>query len=471
MGLLQNVCCFIRNRARMLRVSPQGNWNNSSTFCLAVCGVTAGLQCVWTAPFLLSQFGGVSFYLCYALALLLFGAPLMAAEIWLGRQARCNPVKAFILLPAQAGASRMWRLLGPLSLLISIMVLCYLTVLGGMVLAYSVESANGAFLGVDPDIAIGRLQSYLADPNFLVKWHSLFLFAAVAISAAGIKRGVGFCMRFFLPLAVFLLLIIIAHNVSAGAMRSTSQTIVNTGLVALSGEAVLAACGLALFSLSLGMGAIMACGAYMPLTLSVRKGVLGVIGLTLLFVFLTALAIYPIVTHANIEMAQGPALLFMSLPLALGSTIQGDYYGSLFFVVVTILALSSAVILLEPVTAWLVETFVLPRYMAASIAGLGVWLLGVIVSLSFNDWSTMGLLGRFTPFELLEISSTHLLLPAMIIFNSAFVAMLMKTPRFQQSFKRTPGILVAAWRLHLRYMSPVLIILVAWHALGDKMLS
>ncbi len=453
----------------MLRVSPQGNWNNSATFCLAICGLTVGLQCVWTAPFFLSQFGGLSFYLCYALALLIFGAPLLAAEIWLGRQARCNPVKAFILLPAQAGASRIWRLLGPLSLFISIVVLCYLTVLGGMVLAYSVESANGAFLSVDTEIAIGRLQAYLADPNFLVKWHSLFLLFAVLISAAGIKRGVGFCMRFFLPLAVFLLLVIIAHNISAGAMRTTTQAVLEAGLSPLPWEAVLAACGLALFSLSLGMGAIMACSAYMPLTLSVRKSVFGIIALTLVFVFLTALAIYPIVTHANIEMAQGPALLFMSLPLALGSTIQGDYYGSLFFVVVTILALSSAVILLEPVTAWLVETFVLPRYMSACIAGLGVWLMGVIVSLSFNDWSAMTLLGRYTPFELLEVGSTHLLLPVMIILNSAFFALLVRTPRFQPSFSGIPGSLMSMWRVYLRYVAPVLVVLIAWYTLGDKL--
>src|SRR5699024_1787076 len=169
------------------------------------------------------------------------------------------------------------------------------------------------------------------------------------------------------------------------------------------GQSVLMAMGQAFFSLSLGMGAIMAYGAYMPkhfkvkktgklIPISIASPVLIVAALDVLASMLLGVARFPVVCTNGLVAGEGPGLLFVTLPqacaampLEVGGVPVGLVFGALFFVFVLFAGLTSSSSIGEPAVAWLTEKG-LKRVVAASVVGVLAWVLGVFSLLSFNIW-------------------------------------------------------------------------------------
>ncbi len=442
-------------------------WQSGWTFCLALCGVTIGLQLIWTLPAVLIRQGGSGYLLVYVASLVLFAAPLLAAEIWLGREGRNNPVHAIKLLQIRSGLSRWWRVVGLLNVIVSILVLSYLVVIGSWALAFGLESANNSFILKDADFLVQHLRDFLEDGNQVVSWLSLFLLLTVLVSAFGVDRGVGFALRLLIPLAIIILLVLIARNVAVGAFDGAAVSSLLSTNTPLSWDGGWSAVTLAFFTISVGMGAAMSLAAYMPPSQRISTAVAGVVLITLFVAALACSAILPLLFHANVEIAEGAPLMFLNLPLAFGSSVHGDYYGALFFGLVTLFAFSSAIVLLEPIVSWLQRALIVPRYIAACAGGGLVWLVCVTVGLSFNEWSEIRLFGYFTPFRLLESLTAHLIVPIVAILNACLAASLLGSPSYASSGFAPLRLL---GRLHLAYLSPVLIAGVIWFSLNNKFL-
>ncbi len=444
-------------------------WNSSWTFCLAVAGLTVGLQLVWTLPAQLDRFGtGSGFVLVYLLALLVFAGPIMAGEIWLGRESRRNPMHAVKLLQVKTGISRWWRLLGPLSLLVSLLVLSYLCVFGGWAMAFGLAAQSEVFLQRDADYVVQHLDTFLKTTDVMVSWQSTFLLLATGVSAFGVIRGVGFALRLLMPLAVLLLVVLLAHNVSVGALTVDTLASLLQRDYHFSWDGAWSAIALAFFTASAGMGGIMACAAHMPEHQKIAPAVAGILLITLVCAALSSAAVLPLLWHSNVEVAAGAPLVFLNLPLAYGFTVYGDYYGSLFFLLVAIILLSSAIILLEPLVAWLSHSFIVPRYVAAFAAGGIVWLLSMVSALSFNEWSQLQLLQQFSPFRLLELLTAYGLIPLAVILNGFLVAALLNSPRYKRYSGFRLRRLLA--RAHLGYAAPLLIAATVWFAVQNRLL-
>lgn len=442
-------------------------WQSGWTFCLAICGVTIGLQLIWTLPAVLVHQGGGAYLMVYIAALVVFSVPLLAAEVWLGREGRNNPVHAVKLLQIRSGLSRWWRVVGLLNVIVSVLVLSYLVVIGSWALAFGLESANNAFILKDADFLVQHLRDFLEDGNQVVSWLSLFLLLTVLVSTFGVDRGVGFALRLLIPLAILILLVLIARNVAVGAFDGAAVRSVLTANTPLSWGGAWSAVTLAFFTIGVGMGAAMSLAAYMPPSQRISTAVSGVVLITLLVAALACLAILPLLFHANVEIAEGAPLMFLNLPLAFGSSVHGDYYGALFFGLVTLFAFSSAIVLLEPVVSWLQRALIVPRYIAAVAGGAIVWLMCVTVGLSFNEWSEIRLFGYFTPFRLLESLTAHIIVPFVAILNACLAATLLGSPSYA-SAGFTP--LRFLGRFHLTYLSPALIAGVIWFSLNNKFL-
>ncbi len=442
-------------------------WQSGWTFCLAICGVTIGLQLIWTLPAVLVRHGGSGYAIVYVASLLLFAVPLLAAEIWLGREGRSNPVHTVKLLQIRSGISRWWRLLGLLNIIVSILVLSYLAVIGSWALAFGLESANNSFILKDADFLVEHLRDFLEDGNQVVSWLSLFLLLATLVSALGVDRGLGFALRLIIPLAVLILLVLIARNVAVGAFDGNAIRSVFSSNTQLTLDGAWSAITLSFFTISVGMGAAMSMAAYMPPGQRISTAVGGVVVITLLVAGLVCLAVLPLLFHTNVEIAEGAPLMFLNLPLAFGSSVHGDYYGALFFGLVTLFAFSSALVLLEPIVAWLRRSLIVPRYIAAAAGGALVWLLCVTAGLSFNEWSEIKLFGYFTPFRLLESLTAHLIVPLVAIFNAYLAATLLGSPSYSKTGFSPTRFLS---RVHLAYVSPLVIAGVVWFSLNNKFL-
>ncbi|SVD72248.1 uncharacterized protein METZ01_LOCUS425102, partial [marine metagenome] len=218
---------------------------------------------------------------------------------------------------------------------------------------------------------------------------------------------------------------------------------------------ILAALGQAFFTLSLGMGAIMAYGAYMPIKQNIGSTALSVAFLDTLVAILAGIAIFPIVFANGLEPSTGPGLVFVTLPWAFVNMPLGVIFGKLFFVLLSIAALSSAISLLEPGVAWIVESLKTKRYKAAIGLGSIAWILGIFSALSFNLISDFTPIGEKNFFDSMDFLSNQVLLPLGGVFIAIFVGWVMKRNNVIDELNLKDGLLIKIWFFLLKFLSPL----------------
>ncbi len=232
----------------------------------------------------------------------------------------------------------------------------------------------------------------------------------------------------------------------------------------IDGDAVLTAMGHAFFTLGLGMGAIMVYGSYLPHDVSIAKTTLYIASADTIVALLAGIAIFPLVFANGLEPGSGPGLIFQTLPIAFGSMTGGWLFGVLFFVLLVFAALTSAISLIEPVVAWLVENKGFSRVKASVISGFFTWALGVSVALSFNVWSDFTLFGK-TIFDFLDYLTANLLLPIGGFCIAVFAAWIMNQEHVKDELKLSEQY-YAIWKFLASYVAPVSVFLVFLHVVG-----
>jgi NSS family neurotransmitter:Na+ symporter len=185
-----------------------------------------------------------------------------------------------------------------------------------------------------------------------------------------------------------------------------------------------------------------------------------------LVAILAGLIIFPIVFSNGLEPDVGVGLVFQTLPIAFGQMPFGNIFGSLFFLLLTLAALSSAISLIEPAIAWLVETGKFARISATIVIGIATWLLGFVTIFSFNEWSEFKLFSM-TMFELIDYVTSNIMLPLGGIFMAIFVAWLMKSADVTSELKvSAQNCGYQIWNFLLRYIIPLAVTLVLLNAIG-----
>ena len=233
---------------------------------------------------------------------------------------------------------------------------------------------------------------------------------------------------------------------------------------ALTPTAVMVAMGHAFFTLSLGMGAVMVYGSYMPARASIASAALTIVALDTVISLLAGLIIFPLVFANGLEPGQGPGLMFQTLPIAFGQMPAGLLFGGLFFVLLTFAAWSSAISLVEPMVAWLVENHGFSRAGAAWSCGLLAWVLGLGTVFSFNLWSEYRLFDR-SFFDLLDFLTSNIMLPLGGLFIALFAGWIM--PRSVSLAELAIGERIyGCWRILVRYVAPAAVVVVLLNLLG-----
>jgi NSS family neurotransmitter:Na+ symporter len=391
--------------------SRHGMWSSRWLFVLAAAGSAVGLGNIWKFPYITGENGGGAFVLIYIACVALIGVPIMMAEVLIGREGRMSPINTMRRLVQQHKRSPAWVLIGWMGVLAGFLILSYYTVIAGWALHYTWQMAAGVFDGVSPAGAGARFDDFLANPWLLLFWHTLFMAATVYIVAKGVIRGLESAIRWFMPLLFLLLVILLGYAVTTEGFRQGFEFMFAFHWEDVTPRTVLIAMGQAFFTLSLGMGAIMAYGAYVPSNASIA-GTVGIIALLDTLVAIGAgLAIFPIVFANGLEPGQGPGLMFVTIPLAFGQMPLGALFGTLFFILVSFAAITSAISLSEPALAYLVEEYNAKRARVAVSFGVLAWILGIGSVLSFNAWADLHLLGERTFFDTVDHLSQNVMLP------------------------------------------------------------
>lgn len=446
------------------RKSLHGHWSSRMAFILAVTGSAVGLGNIWKFPYVAGQNGGGAFVLVYLACVIMIGMPVMMSEILIGRRGRRNPVRTMQILGEHEGGSSRWGWVGGMGVITGILILSYYSVVAGWTLAYVFKSATGAFVGASPESVGAEFGSFVGDWRLIGLFHTIFMGLAVFVVARGVERGLEQAVRFMVPALLILMLVLLLYSINSGYFGQGVAFMFTPDFSKLTWDSVLAAMGQAFFTLSIGMGAVMAYGAYLPEETSIGGSSAAVAIADTSIATLAGLVIFPLVFANNLDPADGPGLVFITLPLAFGQMPGGVFFSTLFFLLLSFAAWTSAISLMEPAVAWLVERFNRTRSEAALMIGLSIWALGLGTVLSFNVLSEFKFL-RGTIFDNLDHLTINIMLPLGGVFITVFAGWVMCRNSTSDELGNT-GNMYKLWRILARFVAPIGIIFVFLKAVG-----
>jgi NSS family neurotransmitter:Na+ symporter len=450
------------------RKSIHGQWSSRVVFILAATGSAVGLGNVWKFPYIAGENGGGTFVLVYLLCIALIGLPIMMAEIMLGRRGKQSPINTMKTLASEEGRNEGWVALGWMGVVAGFLILSYYSVIAGWATAYVFRTGSGVFIGATADGVNSIFSDLVSNPEKLLAWHTIFMVMTMIVVSRGVKHGLEHAVRYLMPSLLVLLLMVVAYSMTTGHFMQGVNFLFTPGPI--TGEGILIAMGHAFFTLSLGMGAIMVYGSYLPSHTSITQASVFIALADTAVALLAGMAIFPIVFANGLEPGQGPGLIFKTLPIAFGHMEAGTLVGTAFFILLVFAAWTSAISLIEPAVAWLVENKGMKRVNASVLIGVATWMMGLGTVFSFNlwadyTWSMPFLFKDYNFFETLDYLTANIMLPLGGLFIAIFAAWLMRESSSRDELD-TYGVVYSVWRILVRYVTPVAVIIVFLKAIS-----
>lgn len=447
--------------------SPHGLWSSPGVFALASMGYVVGLNNIWQFPYHAVQYGGGAFVFFYVLFLGLLGLPLMMAQVMLGRLVRMSPVNTVATLVKRHRLSHRWAGFGWLAVVTGFLVLSYFSVIAGWIVAYVVRALSGSLYGLTNDGAGAVFSSLVRDPEKQLFWHSLFIIMTLLVVARGVRHGLEPVMRYAVPLMLALFVVLMIYSSSVGALAQAAGALLIPDFNRLTGDGILTALGDAFFSLGLGTGVMMMYGAYLPAHASVARVSAIVVGVDLLVCILAGFVVLPMLFDAGSDVVGGAELVFQVVAVAFDPLPLGGIVRVLFFVLLALVAWLSAIALIEPLVAWLVESRDISRVRAVLYCGGVLWLLGLMMILSFNNWkfsfSVLGQTKSLGLLDILVILTSNIMLPITAILSSLFAGWALTSPLTQEAMALRSPCTYDIWLWLVRVVVPLGLLLVLFN--------
>lgn len=390
------------------------NWGSRFGFVMAAAGSAVGLGNIWKFPYVTGENGGGAFLLLYLAFILIFGLSLVIAEMAIGRMTQKNPVGAF---KALAGGA--WPLVGYLGVATGFIILSFYIVVAGWTIAYLMFTLDGHLATTDSKEIAAVFTNYIGDGFWTVVTAFLFMLSCCAVVIGGIGQGIERASRLLMPALFVMLLILVARAVTLDGAEEGLAFYLKPDFSKVTGATFTAAIGQAFFSLSLGMGALITYGSYLSRSERLPGAAFMVIGLDTLVALLAGLMILPAVFAYSLDPSAGPGLTFITLPVVFAQMPGGAIFGFVFFTLLFVAALTSAVSLLEVVVSYLVDEKKLTRTRAVVISALICLALSIPSALSQGAVESLVFGGQ--SFLDWAAQLTDLLLPLGGLFTALFV--------------------------------------------------
>ncbi|WP_049893159.1 sodium-dependent transporter [Natronococcus jeotgali] len=365
-------------------------WATRTGFILAAVGSAVGLGNIWRFPFVTGEGGGAAFLVVYLLFVALVGFPAILVEFVVGRRTERNPVGALMQL-----GGNVWKYVGGVFIVTGFVILSYYSVVAGWFVRYFLEGFRNSYAGHlagyesaaaeagQPAAAIMFADLSTGTGAFL--FHTLIMALSIVIIALGIRRGIELAVKAMVPAILLLLggMAVWAFTLPGSGAGYEYYLSPDFGVILENWQSLLpAAAGQAFFTLSLGMGVMITYASYLGEDRSLTRDAATIVGFDTGIAFLAGLVVFPVFFAGGItEPGEGGAgAIFVSMTDAFAGLPGGRLLGILFFGTVAIAALSSAISLLEVVTAYVIDEKGVERWKAALGMGTVVYLLGVPVT-------------------------------------------------------------------------------------------
>lgn len=427
-------------------------WGSKFGFILAAAGSAIGLGNIWRFPYVLGESGGFAFLMIYIACVILIGMPIMGAEMVIGRGSGRNPVGAFrVLLPGSP-----WWLAGAIGVITGVLILAYYTVVAGWTLAYLYESVTGLVNTFNtPEAAQHAFDDFVVNSGKVVFFHFLFALLCILVVSQGVKGGIERWSKVLMPTLFLLLLLLIGRSLTLPGAGAGMKFLFSPDFSKISGEVVLVAMGQAFYSLSLGMGVMITYGSYLDKKTDLFGSTATVAMLDMSIAILAGIAIFPAVFAMGLEPSSGAGLTYVALPLVFSKLPFGAVLSSIFFLLLTIAALTSAISLLEVMVSFATDELKWVRSRATIIMAALAFLMGVPVALSFGVWKDVTIFG-LNFFGLYDYLTANILLPLGGILIALFAGWAWHKGVKEEMLQGTKmGKLFGVWIWAIRIFAPL----------------
>jgi len=437
-------------------------WSSGAAFMLAAIGAAVGLGNIWKFPYVVGVSGGGAFVLVYVLCVTLIAIPILIGELLIGRLRGHSPPVAMAMVAEESGRSKAWGIVGWMGMITGYLIATFYSVIAGWTLAYIVKAATG-FGGASPaDVGV-QFDELLASPGTLTVWHTVFLFCTLFIVARGLQGGIEKAVKVLMPSLFAMLLLMIGYAAVAGDFGAGVDFLFSTDFSKINGAVILAAIGQAFFSIGVAMGLMMAYGSYVPKSVSLTKASVVIASADTLVAILAGLMIFPIVFANGLDPAQGPGLIFKTLPAAFAAMPGGSIFGAVFFLLLAFAAITSSISIIEPIVAYGRDRWGMSRVKGCTVFGILAWFIGMLSVFSFNVWADVTPLSMFAVFEgktffdLIDYFTANLLMPLGGILIALFVGWRLKREHIDNELSFGSPLVARLWLLLIRVVAPLAI--------------
>ena len=427
---------------------------------MAAIGGAVGLGNIWRFPYITGENGGGAFVLIYLGAVLFVAIPILIAELQLGKRGHKDIVSGTEKVAVEAGKSPRWRLIGWLGLLAAFFVLTYYSVIAGQVLDYVMLSLTGNFSNVDPEVARLHFDALQSNPPRMILWNTVIMAITVAIVSRGISGGIEKAAKFLMPAFFVMLIGMFFYSMVAADFASGWNYMFTFDFSKVGPETVLVAIGQAFFSIGIGFGYMLAYGSYLPQDISIPRTSVIISLADAGVAIIAGLVIFPLVFAYGLAPDQGPDLIFRVLPMAFSQMQFGGAVGTVFFVLLTFAALSSAIAIIQPAVSYLEESHGLSVKAASLTAGAVAWFIGLGAIFSYNIWAGHYPLPMFETFEEAHfmgvvdyVTANYLMLVGGILI-AVFVGWSFKSEWVKGEFEGEHPIVFTIWLWLVRIVAP-----------------
>ncbi|WP_084885605.1 sodium-dependent transporter [Vibrio sp. qd031] len=376
--------------------APRDNWGSRLGFVMAAAGSAVGLGNIWKFPYTAGQSGGGAFLMIYLLFVIFIGFSVMLTEFAIGRKTQRSAVGSF------KSTDKRWTFVGFMGVLSGFLIMGFYPVVGGWSLAY-IFKVGGGLLNT-PEAIGDSFGGFISNPVQPLIWMGIYIALNIAVVIKGISGGIEKAGKVLMPLLFLILIVVAVKGLSLPGASAGLEFLFKPDFSKVDSSVVLAALGQAFFSLSLGMGAMITYGSYLKKKENLVQTTAMVVSMDTAVAILAGVAMFPAMFAFAIEPAAGPGLVFVVVPqlfAEMGGTI-GLLFAMMFFIGLTVAALTSSVSLLEVVVSYLIDEKGLSRKTAVFGASSIMAVMCIFASLSLGGLGpTIFGTGAFDVFDLL----------------------------------------------------------------------
>ena len=453
-------------------MSERAHWGSRTGFILAAAGSAVGLGNIWKFPYITGENGGGLFVLVYLVCIAAVGIPILLAEVILGKSTQSSTVPAF---RKHSGPGSPWMAFGWMGVIAAFVLLSYYAVIAGWTMQYAVAAIRGGFAGMSNTDVQAYFGEVASNPTSNVLWMLVFMAITIGIVAGGVKRGIETASKIMIPaLGIMLIVLAIRAALVGEGFDKAVDFVFGFHAEELSAGGVLEALGHAFFTLSIGMGAMVAYGSYLhrkddAITTGIIIG-----GLDTVIALVACLVLFPITFASGFDPAAGPGLVFQNMPIALMDLPGGTAWATIFFVLLFFAALTSAISLLEVAASYFIDEKGVSR--RAATIGCGIAIILFALPSALSNGSALG--GVFNQgvaditgknwFDSADWLVSNLMLPIGGLGVALFMGWKVTEKARHEGFMEGARLrnLYVVWLLLLRWVAPAAVLLVFLQAIG-----